>query len=93
MNNNGYAKIHVWSFGLALGILWGGSLLISGLIAMTTGIAEGFVDSLGTMYLGYQSTIVGSLIGGAWGFFDMFLGGVLIAFLYNFFLSRSASGT
>jgi hypothetical protein len=35
------------------------------------------------MYVGYNATIVGCLIGAAWAFIDAFIGGYLLAWLYN----------
>jgi len=33
---------------------------------------------------GYNLTLVGSLIGGVWAFFDGLIGGAIFAFLYDF---------
>src|SRR5262245_43082011 len=81
-----YSRIHPWSFGLALGVVWGLSLLIAGLVAMATGWGQGFIDTMGTVYLGFQATVVGSIIGAAWAFIDLFIFGVIIASIYNLFL-------
>jgi hypothetical protein len=37
----------------------------------------------GEIYSGYAPTINGGLIGGAWGFLDGFVTGMLIAIVYN----------
>ena len=71
------------AFGLAFGILWGGSLVFMGLLAMVCSWAQPFVDFLSVMYVGYSVTVVGILIGAVWGFLDGFIGGVLLAWLYN----------
>jgi phosphotransferase system glucose/maltose/N-acetylglucosamine-specific IIC component len=84
-----YSKIHPWSFGLALGIVWGLSLLIAGLVAMFSGWGQGFIDTMGTVYLGYNSTVVGSIIGAVWGFIDVFIISVIIAAVYNLILRLS----
>jgi len=68
---------------LTFGILWGASTLILGLICMLTGWGIDLVEILGSVYIGYDSTVLGSIIGGAWGFADGFIGGYLIAWLYN----------
>lgn len=86
MTDSYYAKIHVWSFGLAWAVVWSISLLIVGLAAMITGWGQGFVDTMNTIYIGYSSTLVGSFIGAIWAFIDAFVGFVVIASLYNFFL-------
>lgn len=87
-----YAKLHIWSFGLALGILWGLSTFFTGLIAMGSGMGAGFVEVMHTIYIGYAATPMGSVIGGAWGFVDMFFAGVIIAALYNLSLRACCKG-
>ncbi len=81
-------KLHVLSFGLALGIVWSLSVFILGLLAMT-GYGAEFVKLIGSMYIGYTATIGGSFIGLAYGFIDMFIGGVIIAWLYNYFSRKT----
>lgn len=81
-------KLHAWSFGLSLGILWGLCIFLMGLFAMGGGWGTSFVETMSEIYLGYTATFMGSIIGALWGFVDMFIGGVLIALLYNFFLGR-----
>ena len=39
---------------------------------------------IGHIYRGYNLTLVGSLIGGVWAFFDGLIGGAIFAFLYDF---------
>ena len=80
------AKLDVKALGLALGIVWGGCTLILGITAMFFDYGTGLVRALSSLYLGYEATLTGSVIGGIWGFFDMGIGGVLIAWLYNKFV-------
>ena len=78
------AKLDVKAFGLALGILWGASVLIMGIIAMgAPDYCGNFVAAMGTKYIGYKATILGSIIGGVWGFIDAGIGGLILAWLYN----------
>jgi len=70
-------------FGLAFGILWGGSVLIMGLAALVSAWAQPFVDVLSVLYVGYSASIAGILIGALWGFIDAFIGGWVFAWLYN----------
>jgi len=76
-------KLDPKAFGLALGILLAASMVFMGLTAMACSWAQPFVDAVSMMYVGYSATIVGVLIGAAWGFVDAFVGGVLFAWLYN----------
>jgi hypothetical protein len=76
-------KLNAKAFGLAFGILWAGGAVFMGLLAMVCNWAQPFVDVLSVMYVGYNATIVGCLIGAAWAFIDAFIGGYLLAWLYN----------
>lgn len=84
MNTNN-CKLSPLALGLSLGIIWGVSVLIAGLIALHFSYGKPFVVAMSNMYIGYEPTIIGSLIGGAFGFVDGLIGGALIAALYNLF--------
>ena len=80
------AKLDIKAFGLAAGILWGASLIIMGIIAMgAPGYCGDFVAAVGSKYVGYNATILGSIIGGIWGFIDAGIAGLILAWLYNKF--------
>ena len=76
-------KLDPKACGLAFGILWGGGVLLMGLLAFISTWAQPFVDILSVMYVGYSASIVGILIGTLWGFIDAFIGGWIFAWLYN----------
>jgi len=78
-------KMDVKAFGLSLGIVWGASVMLMGFICMISGWGGSFVDAMGKFYPGYQATLLGCVIGGAFGFIDMGIAGVVIAWLYNKF--------
>jgi hypothetical protein len=78
-------RINPLALGLALGILWGLSMLIVGIIAHYFLYGTAFVTAMGALYVGYEASIIGSLIGGLIGFVDAFIGGVIIGWLYNVF--------
>lgn len=73
------------ALGLSLGVVWGLSLLVMGLIACYYSYGQPFVMAVSTLYLGYEPTVMGSVIGGLIGFVDAFIGGVIIAWFYNLF--------
>jgi len=75
-------SIDIVNFGLALGMSIGSWALILGVLSIF-GIGVGVVESLSTFYIGYDSTLVGSVAGSLWGLVYGFLGGVLVAWLYN----------
>jgi len=76
-------KLHAWSFGLAFGIVWALGLLIMGWLAALSGWGIGLVNVIGSVYLGYSPTFGGAIIGAIWGFVDLFIGGVILAAIYN----------
>jgi len=81
--NQGRATFCIVSFGFALGLLWGISMFIMGLLSLYCSYGTPFVELFGSVYLGYKSTLLGSVIGGAWGLADGFVGGAIFAWLYN----------
>lgn len=83
MNNNS-CKLQPLILGISAGILWSISIFLMGVLALYFNYGEGFVLTLGkNYYLGYSSTILGSLIGAAWAFIDAFIGGFMLGWLYN----------
>jgi hypothetical protein len=77
------AKLDVKAFGLAMGITWGGAMFLLGIVDIFTAWGDWFGLIMSTVYIGYSPTLVGSIIGGIWGFCDAGIGGVVIAWLYN----------
>lgn len=80
-----HCKISPLALGLALGIMWGVSVLLMGLVAFHFMYGTAFVSTMGALYVGYEASILGSVIGGLIGFVDAFIVGVIIAWLYNVF--------
>jgi hypothetical protein len=77
------AKLDIKAFGLSMGIVWGLAMLSLGLINTGSRWGSGIVEAMSTLYIGYKPTVLGSVIGGIWGFFDAGIGGVVVAWLYN----------
>ncbi len=76
-------KLDTRALGLTLGIIWGACVLIMGLTTIYLNFGAAFVGLLSTLYPGYKPTILGSVIGGIYGFIDAGIGGVILAWLYN----------
>lgn len=76
-------KLNVKALGLTLGIVWGSGMLLLGLMSMFLNWGMGVVNIIGSVYIGYNSTFVGTFVGTIWGFCDGAVCGVLIAWLYN----------
>lgn len=79
-----YARFHVVGLGLALGILSAVYAFILGLFAMH-GYGIDYVHLAGSIYVGYAPTFLGSVVGAIWAFVHGFVGGVIVAWLYNCF--------
>ena len=78
-------ELNKTAMGLAAGILWGcGVLFATVWIVMRGGEGE-HLALLNRFYLGYRVTIPGAFIGLVYGFIDGFIGGWLLALLYNIF--------
>lgn len=75
------------SFGLALGLLLALSVVSVGVVSGLFGVQLGLFHSLSSVYVG-SPDVVGILIGAVLAFVDAFVGGVILAYLYNFFLKR-----
>ena len=77
------AKLDIKAFGLSLGIVWGVAMFLLGLMVMFLNWGVAWVTLMSSVYIGYKPTLVGSIIGGVWGFIDAGIGGVAVAWLYN----------
>ena len=83
-----YSRLNGKALGLALGIIWGASMMLMAWASLCFHYGHTFVESIGTLYVGYNSSIVGGLIGLVWGFIDLFIFGWLVAALYNVFTKQ-----
>ena len=81
------ASLGVISLGLAIGIAWAIGVFLLGLAAGLLDWGVPVVAVLSSVYVGYSPSFVGSVTGAVWGFGDGFIGGVVIAWLYNRFAS------
>ena len=78
-------KLNPVAFGLAIGVLWGISVLMLGLASTYYAYGHDFVVSLGSLYPGYTPSIKGSILGAIIAFIDSFIMGFIIIWLYNKF--------
>lgn len=76
-------KLNVNAFGLACGILWGiGLFFITWWIIAFEGVTYDRTI-IGLVYRGYSISPWGSVIGLIWAFIDGWVGGIILAWLYN----------
>jgi len=78
-------KLNVKAFAIASGLFWAfGLLFLTWWIMLFEG-ATGDITIIGKIYRGYSISFTGSLIGFVWALLDGFIGGAILAWLYNSF--------
>jgi len=77
-------KFSVIGLALGIGIYWGLAMLVAGWFSVI-GWGNAFVQVMSSFYIGFESTFIGSIVGGIWGFVDGLIAGAVIAFFYNTF--------
>ncbi len=77
------------ALGLSIGTIWSISVLLVGLMATYTAWETPLIALIGSMYVGFDATLVGSFIGAGWALLDGFVGGFLVALVYNLALRLS----
>ena len=85
-----HATLGVISFGLAVAVTSAAFTFFLGLMATFFGWGIELAAALSSLYIGFSPTFVGTIAGAVWAFVDGFVGGVMIAWLYNRFLLRRA---
>jgi len=81
-------KLSAVNFGLAVGITFAIGALFLGLTSWLFGYGNAWVELIGTVYIGYSATLLGTIIGTIYAFVDGFIGGIVIAWIYNKFQGR-----
>ena len=77
------AKLNAKALALSLGIISALYVFFHGLMVMFFGWGAELASILGSLYIGFEPTILGSIIGAVWGFVDGAIAGVIIAWIYN----------
>ena len=85
-------KLDTRALAIAAGLLWGGAILLVGIINMMSadyGVA--FLSTVASVYPGFEPfTGIGSLvIGSVYGLVDGAIGGFIFAWLYNLIAKRA----
>lgn len=81
--SKGNVRLSPVRFGFAMGLWWGIGMLILGWFGHFFQYGISFIQIMSSVYLGFQPTIVGGIIGGIWGFIDFFVFCFLAACVYN----------
>ena len=69
--------------GYAGGILWGLTMLISTFLSINMGYATTWLQTMASIYPGYEISGIGCIVGMVYGFIDGFIALYLIGWLYN----------
>jgi hypothetical protein len=84
-------KLSAKALAITTGLLWGGAMFVLGILNMVIPpYGADILVVMGSIYPGIYGagTMSEALIGAAYGAIDGALGGLLIAWLYNFFVER-----
>ena len=84
-------KLSIKAFSLTCGILWALALFILTWwwILLEPSIV-GDKTIIGSIYLGYEVSALGSIIGLVWAFVDGLIAGAIFSWLYNRFVPKKA---
>lgn len=80
------SKFSPVSLGLAFGVTEGLFMMIFGWVAGIWGYGLPWVDFISKVYIGYNPTFLGGIVGGLWGLLDGFVFGIVAGWFYNLFL-------
>ncbi|MBD3404275.1 hypothetical protein GF420_15405 [candidate division GN15 bacterium] len=83
-------RFKVRAFAITCGLLWGLGLFVMTLWVMLWDGSGGDATILAMVYRGYSFTLGGAFVGLIWGLVDGFVGGLIFAWLYNFFAGQGA---
>jgi hypothetical protein len=84
-------KLNVRAFALTCALVWGFGLFVLTWWIIATGGATGETTLIGRIYLGYNISPLGTVLGLVWAFVDGFVGGAVFAWLYNLLVKRISS--
>ncbi len=92
MQNTQRATLGTISFGLAVGIVGAVATVVLGISAAFLDWGVLVVQVLSSLFVGYGPTFIGVAAGAVWAFFDGFVIGVAVAWVYNRLLLRRRGG-
>ena len=83
-------KLNPKAFGLTAGIISGLAIFIVTIWLVISGTEGRTIGLLKYIYLGYDLSYLGALIGLIWGFVDGLIGGYIFALVYNWLLPKES---
>ncbi len=77
------SRLSSCALGVAFGVTWGMAIFLLGLFNIYGDWGGALLDTMSSLYIGFDYTIVGAFIGLLWGLVEGFICGALIAYIYN----------
>lgn len=77
MKSANVLKFSLSRTGVYIGTMWGVNLLLLAILSVFFGLGGSIIALLGTLYVGYTTTIVGGIIGLVLGFLHGYIIGVV----------------
>ncbi len=81
-------KLNIRAFAVAFGLWWGVGIFLGTWWVIALSGSTGEPTFLARIYIGYEISPLGSIIGFAWGAFDALIAGAIFAWLYNTIAER-----
>ncbi len=79
-----YKKLDIKAVAIAIGLMWSVAILLVSIVAgFSQTYLHNIVEFLSSIYIGYDLSFAGVIIGMTWGFADAGIGGVVFAWIYN----------
>ncbi len=80
-------KLDPWALAASLGFTWMIGIVFLG-VAAGLGWGEDLIPLISSIYLGFDTSAVGIVLGAIWAFVDGVIAGALLALFYNFFSGK-----
>lgn len=71
------------ALGVSIGAVFAVCMFLTALTAAYLNWGVNIVNLMGDIYIGYEASFLGGIIGAIWAFVDGFIFGFLIAWVYN----------
>ena len=89
MQKENFHKLSPNSLGLSLGLLSAVCIFLLAIFSIVfNGWGKTMILEISSIYVGYAPSMKGAVIGAIWGFGEGFIGGYVLAWLYNIFLKN-----
>ena len=82
-----HAPLDLKAFSIACAVLWAIVVALAGIVAIF-GLGTPLIDLLSSLYIGFDTSLTGILIGIGWGLVDGLIAGVIFAWVYNKFIGK-----